>query len=304
MRIVISGATGLIGTALAASLDRDGIEVTRLVRRSPASPGRGQLGSAGHAAGWTRPCSAAPTAWCTCPARRSPAAAGPRPASGSCATAGSPAPGPSSRPSRPRRIPPPALLCASAIGWYGDTGDRPVTESAPAGSGFLADAGPRLGGRRGRRPGGHPGGEPAQRPGAVRPRRGPGPAAAAVPAGPRRPAGHRPPVPELDRQDRRGPGHPLPARPPRGDRAGEPDRARAGHQRRSSPRRWPAPCTGPPCWPCPPWRCAPGSARPPASCWAAPGCCREKLEQAGFSFRYPAIAAALAAELSGQASAA
>ena len=30
----------------------------------------------------------------------------------------------------------------------------------------------------------------------------------------------------------------------------------------------------------------------------------EKLEQAGFSFRYPAIAAALAAELSGQASAA
>ena len=30
------------------------------------------------------------------------------------------------------------LLCASAIGWYGDTGDRPVAESAPAGSGFLA----------------------------------------------------------------------------------------------------------------------------------------------------------------------
>ena len=36
--------------------------------------------------------------------------------------------------------PPPALLCASAIGWYGDTGDRPVTESAPAGT--------RLPGRR------------------------------------------------------------------------------------------------------------------------------------------------------------
>ena len=31
------------------------------------------------------------------------------------------------------------LLNASAVGWYGDTGDRKVTEEAPAGSGFLAD---------------------------------------------------------------------------------------------------------------------------------------------------------------------
>ena len=34
---------------------------------------------------------------------------------------------------------PRVLVSASAIGWYGDTGDRPVDESAPAGSGFLAD---------------------------------------------------------------------------------------------------------------------------------------------------------------------
>jgi uncharacterized protein len=35
--------------------------------------------------------------------------------------------------------PPPAtLVAASAIGWYGDTGDREVDESAPAGPGFLA----------------------------------------------------------------------------------------------------------------------------------------------------------------------
>ena len=35
--------------------------------------------------------------------------------------------------------PPPAtLVAASAIGWYGDTGDREVDESAPAGQGFLA----------------------------------------------------------------------------------------------------------------------------------------------------------------------
>lgn len=35
--------------------------------------------------------------------------------------------------------PPATLLCGSAIGWYGDTADREVDESAPPGSGFLAD---------------------------------------------------------------------------------------------------------------------------------------------------------------------
>lgn len=34
---------------------------------------------------------------------------------------------------------PRVLVSASAIGWYGDTGDRIVDESAPAGTGFLAD---------------------------------------------------------------------------------------------------------------------------------------------------------------------
>lgn len=34
---------------------------------------------------------------------------------------------------------PRTLVAGSAIGWYGDTGDRAVDESAPAGTGFLAD---------------------------------------------------------------------------------------------------------------------------------------------------------------------
>ena len=34
---------------------------------------------------------------------------------------------------------PRVLVSASAIGYYGDTGDRPVDETAPAGTGFLAD---------------------------------------------------------------------------------------------------------------------------------------------------------------------
>lgn len=37
-RVVISGASGLIGTALAASLRADGAEVTTLVRRTPSGP--------------------------------------------------------------------------------------------------------------------------------------------------------------------------------------------------------------------------------------------------------------------------
>lgn len=31
------------------------------------------------------------------------------------------------------------MVSASAVGWYGDTGDRPVEESEPAGEGFLAE---------------------------------------------------------------------------------------------------------------------------------------------------------------------
>jgi uncharacterized protein (TIGR01777 family) len=34
---------------------------------------------------------------------------------------------------------PSLLLNASAVGWYGDTGERPVDEETPAGDGFLAD---------------------------------------------------------------------------------------------------------------------------------------------------------------------
>lgn len=35
--------------------------------------------------------------------------------------------------------PPAVLVCASAVGFYGDTGDRPVDEASPPGHGFLAD---------------------------------------------------------------------------------------------------------------------------------------------------------------------
>ena len=53
---------------------------------------------------------------------------------------------------------PRVLVCASAVGYYGDTGDRIVEEDAPAGASFLADVCRQVGGRgrsgaRGRRAG-------------------------------------------------------------------------------------------------------------------------------------------------------
>jgi uncharacterized protein len=39
MRVVVAGSTGLIGTALVHSLERDGHTVVRLVRRAPRAPG-------------------------------------------------------------------------------------------------------------------------------------------------------------------------------------------------------------------------------------------------------------------------
>lgn len=138
MRIVISGATGLIGTALAHSLDRDGIEVTRLVRRSPATPAE---------VSWDPRA----TAGRLDPAVLSGASAVVHLSGASVAggrwTAARKQQLRDSRITSTRAIveaiaaapdPPPVLLCASAIGWYGETGDRAVTESDPAGTGFLA----------------------------------------------------------------------------------------------------------------------------------------------------------------------
>ena len=70
---------------------------------------------------------------------RLPVGGGPRP------TGGSSAPAASTPPRRWRRAiaaadpRPRCSSSASAVGWYGDTGDTEVDEQAPAGDGFLAD---------------------------------------------------------------------------------------------------------------------------------------------------------------------
>ena len=138
MRVAISAASGLIGSALARSLASDGAEVLRLVRRDarsaaeigwdPADTARGldparlagvdavvHLSGAPIASGrWTSARKAelrASRVDSTTILARAMAAARPQPA---------------------------ALVCASAIGYYGDTGDRVTDESSPPGAGFLA----------------------------------------------------------------------------------------------------------------------------------------------------------------------
>ena len=140
MKVAVTGSSGLIGTALVASLRSDGHQVIRLVRRPPrsddemrwdpravdaglaAAPGALKgIGACVHLAGagvasrrWTSRYKAE---------IRASRVLGTRALAGALARLGSP---------------PATLVSASAIGWYGDTGGREVDESAPAGNGFLS----------------------------------------------------------------------------------------------------------------------------------------------------------------------
>lgn len=140
MRILLAGASGFLGTRLARRLSDDRhVEVVRLVRRPPQGtrevwwqPSAGQLDPAtlsgvdavvnlaGAGVGdrrWTE-------------GYKRMIRSSRVDSTGTLATtiAGLPAT------ERPR-----LLLNSSAIGWYGDTGDRAVEEDAPAGEGFLSD---------------------------------------------------------------------------------------------------------------------------------------------------------------------
>ncbi len=137
MKIAVTGASGLIGSALVPALRDGGHEVVRLVRRAPTSPDEvrwdpaagtvDREGLAGteavvHLAGagvgdhrWTdaykREIHDSRTLG-TSTIARAMAQLDPLP-----------------------RV----LVSASAIGYYGDTGDRAVDESSPRGAGFLAE---------------------------------------------------------------------------------------------------------------------------------------------------------------------
>jgi uncharacterized protein len=139
VRIAITGSTGLIGSALARDLASDDIEMLRLVRRAPAGPGETRWDPAAPDAGLSPGSlagidavvhlSGAPIAsgrWTAARKQELRASRIDSTAALSRLLAG-------------LQDPPPALLVASAIGWYGDTGSREVDETAGSGTGFLAE---------------------------------------------------------------------------------------------------------------------------------------------------------------------
>lgn len=135
-RVLVTGAGGLVGGALCRSLEQDGIEVHRLVRHEPAGPAEHRWDPAAgtfdatdirvdavvHLAGE----SIAEGRW----------------------TAAKKARIRDSRVDGTRLLceglagmdtPPGALVCASAIGFYGDRGDDVLGETSAQGGGFLAE---------------------------------------------------------------------------------------------------------------------------------------------------------------------
>jgi uncharacterized protein (TIGR01777 family) len=139
MRILLAGASGFLGTRLAARLRASGHEVSRLVRHPTTKPDE--------------------AAWKPSDGRLDPAVVAAADVVVNLAGAGVgdhrwtsgyksvlrssrvDTTGTIARAIRllPEADRPRLLLQASAVGWYGDTGDREVTEEEPAGSTFLAD---------------------------------------------------------------------------------------------------------------------------------------------------------------------
>ncbi|WP_329133568.1 TIGR01777 family oxidoreductase [Streptomyces sp. NBC_00670] len=134
-RVALAGASGLIGSALARSLERDGHTVLRLVRRAPRGPGEVRWDPEEQridAAGLVGCAAVVNLAGAGVASRRW--------------TEGY------KRRIRDSRVlgtatlaeamaaleePPRVFVNGSAMGFYGATGDRAVDESAPPGDGFL-----------------------------------------------------------------------------------------------------------------------------------------------------------------------
>ncbi|WP_369137581.1 TIGR01777 family oxidoreductase [Modestobacter versicolor] len=140
MKVAVTGSSGLIGSELVTTLQAEGHEVLRLVRRTPRTadehrwepahdripPGLfDDVDAVVNLAG----VGVADRPWTAARKREVLASRvdSTRTVSRALAQAVAAAPG------RDR-----VLLSASAVGWYGDTGDQVVEETAPAGEDFLA----------------------------------------------------------------------------------------------------------------------------------------------------------------------
>ncbi|HUY46512.1 MAG TPA: TIGR01777 family oxidoreductase [Streptosporangiaceae bacterium] len=139
MRVAVTGASGLIGAVLATALRAGGDQVVTLVRRTPTSgdeiawdprtPRGGLAADALHGVEAVVHLAGAGVAdrrWTDSYKEeiRSSRVLSTQAIAGLLAA---------------MDHPPAVVLSGSAIGWYGDTQGREVDESAPAGSGFLAE---------------------------------------------------------------------------------------------------------------------------------------------------------------------
>jgi hypothetical protein len=146
MKVAVTGSSGLIGTALTASLRADGHQVVRLVRRPPRADGNPAASDkAASEVRWDPRAADAgdpPLSGVDAVVHLAGAGVGDHRwtasykaeirASRVLATAALAA---ALTATQPR---PETFITASAIGWYGDTGGREVTEDTPAGKAFLA----------------------------------------------------------------------------------------------------------------------------------------------------------------------
>ncbi len=154
MRVVISGASGLIGTQLTASLLADGHDVVRLVRRAAAAPDSAGSPSGGTGAGTETEASWNPQAGeLPPPALAAVSSADAVIALGGAGIADHRWTEAYKRELRDSRVlgvqtlakaiaradeRPRVFLAASAIGYYGATGDRETDEHGAPGTDFLA----------------------------------------------------------------------------------------------------------------------------------------------------------------------
>lgn len=138
MKVVVSGASGLLGSALVPALEEAGHEVVRLVRREPAAEGEARWDpaagtiDAGRLSGAEAiVCLSGATIGRRWTEARKREILESRVASTSllARTAAELDPRPA------------VLVCAGGVGIYGDRGDEILTEDAELGTGFLADVG-------------------------------------------------------------------------------------------------------------------------------------------------------------------
>ena len=140
MKVAVTGSSGLIGTELVRSLTAQGHQVLRLVRRTPRTADEHRWEPAHHrlppgllddvdAVVNLAGVGVADRRWTAAHKDRVLTSRVDSTSTVSQALAESAR----REPGRDR-----VLLSASAVGWYGDTGDRVVAEDAPAGTDFLA----------------------------------------------------------------------------------------------------------------------------------------------------------------------